>query len=76
MTFKVKESVHFAEKKIQTLIKMKRNRKGKIPHTFTETNLVLQLIYETQIKNKTDKLELAKEKREFLVLFFCSNEFF
>ena len=28
-----------------------------------KTNLVLQLICESQIKSKTDKLELAKEKR-------------
>ena len=43
LRFKVKESMHFAEQKYK-LIKMKWNRKWKIPHTALETNLVLQLV--------------------------------
>ena len=41
-------------------------------HSFRETNFVLQLIQESQIKSKTDELELAKEKRgHFLYRLFC-----
>ena len=46
-------------------------------HSFRETNLVLQLIYEFQIKNKTDELELAKEKQDiFYIVYFVRRNFF
>ena len=46
-------------------------------HSFRETNLVLQLIYEFQIKNKTDELELAKEKQDiFYIVYFIRRNFF
>ena len=46
-------------------------------HSFIETNLVLQFILESQIRNKTNELELAKEKRRyFLYRLFCPKEFF
>ena len=47
-------------------------------HSFRETNLVLQLIYKSQTKSKTDKLELTIEKRTFfvyVVYFVCLKEF-
>ena len=37
--------------------------------SFREKNLVLQLIYKSQIKNETNELELAKEKRGH----FCTD---
>ena len=41
-------------------------------HSFRETSFVPQLIYESQIKSKTDVLELAKERRaHFLYRLFC-----
>ena len=46
-------------------------------HGSRETNLVLQLIYESQIKSKTVELEPAKEKREhFLYRLFCRKIIF
>ena len=47
-----------------------------LTHSFRETNLVLQLILGSQIKNETDELELAKEKRHFLYRLFCPKEIF
>ena len=45
-------------------------------HSFRETNVVLKLIQESEIKSKTDELELAKEKRRhFLYRLFCPNFF-
>ena len=45
-------------------------------HSFRETNLVLKLIEESEIKSKTDELELAQEKRRhFLYRLFCPNFF-
>ena len=38
-------------------------------HIFRDTNLILQLIYQSGIKSKTDELELAKEKKECI---FCN----
>ena len=35
-------------------------------HNFREKNLVLRLTYKSQIKNETNELELAKEKRGYL----------
>ena len=44
---------------MQTLIKNETETKMEnSTHTFKERNLVLQLILESQIKSKTDKLEL------------------
>ena len=34
-------------------------------YTSRETNLVLQLMKESQIENKPNELELVKEKKEF-----------
>ena len=46
-------------------------------HSFREMNLVLQLIQESQIKSKTDDLELAKEKRgHFLCRLLCPKRVF
>ena len=64
--------MHFVEQKInfsknETELKMENPT-----HSFRETNLVIQPIKETQIKNKTDQLELAKEKRGHLLhCLFC-----
>ena len=53
---------------------MKRNRKWKIPHSFRETNLVAQLIEESQIKSKTVMSWCSrKKKRTFIVLFILSE---
>ena len=44
--------------------------------SFTEMNLVLQRILESQIKSKTDELELAKEKRRhFFTAYIVRREF-
>ena len=46
-------------------------------NSFREMNLVLQLIQKSQIKSKTDDLELAKEKRgHFLYRLVCSERIF
>ena len=58
--------------KILTLIKTKRKRKWKIPHDFRQTNLVLQFSPYKNPKLKV-KLELAKQKRAFLVPFILSE---
>ena len=44
-------------------------------HSFRETNFVLQLIQESQIKSKTDELVGARErkKRAFFVPFILSE---
>ena len=43
-------------------------------HSFRETNLVLQLIQESQIKSKTvGELGLAKEKKNIFVPFILSE---
>ena len=72
--FKVKESMHFVEQK-QTLVKMKRNRKCKIPHTVLERRTLCFSSY----KNRKLKVKLwwvgAREKKGgyFLYYFFwCS----
>ena len=53
---------------------MKRNRKWKIPHSFRETNLVPQLIEESQIKSKTVmSWSSRKKKRTFNVPFILSE---
>ena len=52
----------FVEQKNKSpFLKRRRNQKWKIPHSFREMNLVLQLVLKSQIKSKTDELELAKE---------------
>ena len=58
---------------------MKRNRKWKIPHTvFRETNLVLQLIQKSQIKNETAMSWSSQNKKEgiFCTVYFVWMEFF
>ena len=47
-------------------------------HSFRETKLVLQLIYESKMKSKnSDELELPKEKRgQFLYRWFCPKKIF
>ena len=68
--FKVKESMHFCWAKISTLIKTKRNRKWKIPHSFREMNLLLQLIKESQINVKLWWVGAhERNKRKFFVQF-------
>ena len=53
---------------------MKRNRKWKIPHSFRETNLVPQLIEESQIKSKTVmSWSSRKKERTFIVPFILSE---
>ena len=63
----------FCWTKIETLIKMERNRKWEISHTVLGvTNVLLQLYKEPRIKSK----ELAKAKGEyFLHCLFCPTEF-
>ena len=39
-------------------------------HSFRETNLVLQLIEESQIKSKTEELELVKEKQGYFCIIY------
>ena len=69
--FKVKESMHFVEQK-QTLVKMRRNRKCKIPHTVLERRTLCFSSY----KNRKLKVKLwwvgAREKREGI---FCTTFF-
>ena len=49
----------------------------KIPHTVLETNLVLELIKELQIKSKTVmSWRSQKKKRAFFVLFILFEEHF
>ena len=47
-------------------------------HSFRETNLVLQLMYELQIKNKTvTSWSLRKKKQDiFCTVYFVQSEFF
>ena len=76
--FKVKESCILLSKNIN-FNKNKTESKMENPtHSFRETNLVHQLIYKSQTKSKTDKLELTIEKRTFfiyVVYFVCLKEF-
>ena len=61
------KNIHF--NKNETKPKMENST-----HSFRDTNLVLQLIQESHIKSKTDKLELAKEKREHFFESFILSE--
>ena len=46
------------------------------PHTFKETNLVLQLVFELLIKSKNDKLEFVEEKKcTFSNVYFALTKF-
>ena len=46
-------------------------------YAFWEKKLIVQLIWESRIKNKTNELELAKEKRgHFYERSFCPKVFF
>ena len=50
---------------------------GKSHTQFREKNLVLQLTQESQIKTKTDELELTIEKRgHFVYCLFCPKGIF
>ena len=71
--FKVKESMHFVEQK-QTLVKMKRNRKCKIPHTVLERRTLCLSSYKNLILTVKLWQVGAREKREgiFCTTFLCS----
>ena len=43
-------------------------------NSFRETNIVLQLIQESQIKSKTNEFELVKEKRGHILYEFILSE--
>ena len=46
-------------------------------HSFRETNFVIQLIYESQLKKNCAEMEFAKEKRgHFLYRLFYPKELF
>ena len=76
--FKIKESVHFVEQK-KNLSKTKRNQKWKNLHTVLERTTLLFSSYKSQIKSKTDELELSYfvsfiwSKRNFLTFAFYLN---
>ena len=47
-------------------------------HSFTETNLVLQLIWESQIKNETVMSWSSQKKQEgiFCIVYYARRKFF
>ena len=74
--FKVKESLIYIGQKY----KLKQKRDGmenrKFNHIFKETNLVLQLIWESRIKTKTVMSSWKKKDYIFCNIYFVRRKFF
>ena len=70
--------MHFVEQKYKPYKKETESKMENPTHSFREANLVLQLIYESQIKSKTVMSWSSRKKKKghFLYRLLCPKEIF